>query len=56
MAKVHYQHTFEALVFWDILVRKPKPDATPLKDARLSMARIEILDAIEERFPEVKDD
>lgn len=57
--KNHYRHTLEALVFWELLFRKPntldkKPEPANLaKELRLSEARIQFIEAIEERFPEL---
>lgn len=52
--RAHFKHTMEALIFWELIFRK----GTDLVDARvkLSQARIDFLDTVEEMFPEVKED
>ena len=48
--QAHYKHTFEALMFWEIMRRQGVPqDGRHLK---LSQARIDCLKAIEELYPE----
>lgn len=53
--KAHYKHTFESLVLWDLILRRPRQEFPLDQEVRLSTARIEMLAAIEERFPEVKE-
>lgn len=46
--KKHFKHTFEVLVFWELIVRPQKP----LNKNKLIEARLAIMEAIEELFPE----
>jgi hypothetical protein len=52
--KAHYKHTFEVLLFWEMLHRIPPID--PERTMKLSQARIDLIDAIDELYPEVKED
>ena len=49
--RAHYKHTMEAILFWELMVRKGKD----LGDDRLklSQARIDLIEAIARMFPEV---
>lgn len=53
MIQAHYKHTIEALLFWEIMVR-PGEDRVSEARHKLSQARIDLVDAIEELYPEVK--
>lgn len=54
--KAHYKHTMECLLFWELLNRRTKnPEVRYEIDSpnmKLSQARIDILEAIDELFPE----
>uniref|UniRef100_A0A6H1ZZ06 Uncharacterized protein n=1 Tax=viral metagenome TaxID=1070528 RepID=A0A6H1ZZ06_9ZZZZ len=47
--RAHYGHTLEALLFWELILRK---GSTRTDNLRLSQARLEALEAIEERYPQ----
>ena len=49
--QAHYKHTIEAILFWELMHRQGD---TPLNDARLklSQARIDLVEAIDELYPE----
>lgn len=51
MVKAHYKHTFEALLFWELMHRSSED---PVNEARvkLSQARIDLLEAIDKLYPE----
>lgn len=54
--KAHYKHTLECLVFWELL-RSPSedPEARYKVDSpnmKLSQARIDLISAIDELYPE----
>lgn len=49
--KAHYEHTIEALLFWELIFRKGV-DLTNDK-AKLSQARLDFIDAVNKIFPEV---
>ena len=53
MVQAHLKHTMEVLFVWEIMHR---PGDDPASDARLklSQARIDIIEAIEELYPEAK--
>ena len=51
--KTHLKHTMEAVFFWELIIR---PGGNPGRKERLSLARIELIDAIEELYPEVKEE
>ena len=53
MARAHLKHTMEALLFWELARR---PGDNPASEARqkLSLARIAVIDAVEELYPEAK--
>ncbi len=55
MLKEHYKHTFEALLFWEMLM-KPSGNEERYNvgspNMRLSQARIDIISAIDELYPE----
>ena len=51
--KEHYKHTFEVLLFWELLCR---PGVMPNEGKlKLSQARIEFINAIDELYPEASD-
>ena len=52
--KAHYKHTFEVLLFWEIMYRKGStPNENKLK---LSQARISLIEAIDELYPEAREE
>lgn len=53
VVKAHYKHTFEALLFWEIIHRKGQPQSD--EHLKLSEARIDLLNSIGTLFPEVKE-
>lgn len=53
MAQAHLKHTMEALFFWEIM-RRPGGGLTSEARQKLSLARIAVIDAIEEVYPEAK--
>lgn len=53
VVKAHYKHTFEALLFWEIIHRKGKPQTDD--HIKLSEARIDLLNAIDTLYPEAKE-
>ena len=58
--KAHYKHTFECLLFWELLMSPSQtPEARYSVDGpnmKLSQARIDIIDAIDKLFPEAGKD
>lgn len=52
--KLHYKHTFEALFFWELLVRLNTPQDD--RHIRLSQARAEWSEALEALYPELKEE
>ena len=53
--KAHYKHTFESVLFWELILRRgPSGDLVFGDTLKLAEARIALLDAIEELYPEVK--
>jgi UDP-glucose 4-epimerase len=53
-ARAHFKHTYEAIFVWEIMMRR-EVDLSEMK-AKLSQARADLLSAIEELFPEVKEE
>ncbi len=53
MLKTHLKHTMEAIFFFELIMR---PGRDPRTKERLSLARIELINAIEEQYPEVKEE
>ena len=53
LLKTHLKHTTEAIFFWE-LIRRPGRD--PLATMKLSQARIDLINAIEELYPEIKEE
>ncbi len=52
--KAHYRHTFEVVLFWELMYRRGgTPNENKLK---LSQARIALIEAIDELYPEVKEE
>jgi len=51
--KAHYKHTFEVLLFWELMHRK---GAIPSDNLKLSQARINLIEAIDELYPEASSD
>lgn len=53
--KAHYKHTFESVLFWELILRRgPSGDPKRQDKTKLSEARINLLNAIEELYPEVE--
>lgn len=50
MVKAHYKHTFEAMIFWELMRR----DGTPQDDRnlKLSQARVDFFEALDALYPE----
>lgn len=55
LAQLHLKHTLEAILFWEIMIR---PGADPLSEAKLKLhqSRANLIEAIEELYPEAKSD
>lgn len=53
LLKAHLKHTMEALFFWEMIMR---PGRDPIATAKLSQARIDLIGAIEELYPEASSD
>jgi len=53
LMKTHMKHTYEAIVFWE-LIRRPGRDVEATM--KLNQARIDLINAIEELYPEVKEE
>lgn len=53
LLKEHLKHTMEALFFWELIMR---PGRDPLATMKLAQARIDLIEAIEELYPEVKEE
>lgn len=53
LLKAHLKHTMEAIFFWEMIMR---PGRDPMATTKLSQARIDLIDAIEELYPEVKEE
>jgi hypothetical protein len=49
MLKEHYKHTLEALLFWELIIDKGKPQGKA--NIELSEARIALIDAIDTLYP-----
>lgn len=49
LLKEHYKHTMEVVLFWE-LIRRPGRD--PMATQKLSKARLDLIDAIDELYPE----
>lgn len=49
--EAHYKHTFEALLFWELIMR---PGADEELGFLLTKARINYIKALEAKFPEIK--
>lgn len=52
-AKEHFKHTMMAMLFWEMAYR---PGEDSLASLPLSEARIAYTEALEARFPELKED
>jgi len=48
--QAHYKHTFEALMFWELMRRENTPQDD--RNLKLSRARIDCLEAIDALYPE----
>lgn len=53
MAQAHLKHTIEALLLWEIM-RRPGDDPASEARQKLILARIAVIEAIEELYPEAK--
>ena len=53
LLKAHLKHTMEAIFFWEMIRRTGRD---PLATMKLSQARIDLINAIEELYPEVKEE
>jgi len=53
LMKAHMKHTMEAILFWEMIMR---PGRDPEATMKLSQARIDLIDAIEDLYPEVKEE
>jgi len=53
LLKSHLKHTMESLFFWELIMR---PGRDPMATAKLSQARIDLIDVIEELYPEAKEE
>jgi hypothetical protein len=51
MTKSHYEHTFQAMLMWEMMVRRNARLA--VTDTELAEARIAYFVALEKRYPEV---
>jgi len=49
----HFKHTMEALFVWELLHRRGVPQGDD--HMKLSQARIDVIDAIEKLYPEVRE-
>ena len=52
LMKEHLKHTMESLFFWEMITRIGRD---PLATMKLSQARIDLIESIEELYPEVKE-
>lgn len=52
--KEHYKHTIEAILFWELIFRKGKDLSEGC--LKLFQARIDLIEAIDEMFPEASDE
>ena len=50
--KHHYKHTIEGLLFWELALRQGEDQEQKI---HLGKARIDYLEALEARFPELKE-
>ena len=53
LMKAHYKHTIEAILFWELIIRKGRD---PFATHKLSQARIDLVNAIDELYPEASSD
>jgi len=53
LLKAHMKHTMEAIFFWELIKR---PGRDPMATAKLSQARIDLIETIEELYPEAKEE
>lgn len=52
--KAHFQHTLEALIFWELIIRRDLVGSPLRQDTvELAEARINLISAIEKLYPEV---
>ncbi|GAH48818.1 unnamed protein product [marine sediment metagenome] len=52
MLRVHYKHTMEAILFWELMHRAASPQDE--RHFKLSQARIDLLEAIDALYPEAQ--
>ena len=50
LMKAHFKHTMETILFWELIMR---PGRDLMATEKLFLARINLIDAIEELYPEV---
>ena len=53
LLKAHFLHTIEVLFFWELITR---PGRDPMATVKLSQARIDLINAIEELYPNAKEE
>lgn len=53
LLKAHLKHTMEAIFFWEMIMRLGRD---PIDTMKLSQARVDLIDAIEELYPEAKEE
>ena len=53
LLRAHMKHTMEAIFFWEMIMR---PGRDPLATLKLSQARIDLINAIEELYPEAREE
>lgn len=52
--KEHYKHTLQAVLFWELLIDRGKPQGEA--NLRLSEARIELVNAIDALYPSASEE
>lgn len=52
--KEHYKHTLEAIIFWELIIDKGKPQGEA--NLKLSEARIDLINAIDTLYPSASED
>lgn len=50
----HYKHTLEVMLFWEMMHSVPPPEDNIDSSIKLSQARIDYVEALEARFPQLK--
>ena len=51
--KVHYRHTFESLLFWEMIRRSGVPQ--DISEDSISVRRLAYTEALDKAFPELQD-